>query len=115
MGPVPSLEPAQLLLLATAALVAGAVNAVAGGGSLISFPALLAVGYPALTANVTNTVALCPGYVGGTLGYRRELEGQRRRGVVLGLLRVVGALLGSWLLVVSSPELFETIVPWLIF
>jgi len=60
---VPSLEPAQLLLLAAAALVAGAVNAVAGGGSLLSFPALLAVGYPALTANVTNSVALTPGYL----------------------------------------------------
>ena len=55
-----SLEPAQVALLAGAALVAGAVNAVAGGGSLISFPALLAVGYPALTANVTNSVALTP-------------------------------------------------------
>jgi uncharacterized membrane protein YfcA len=114
-APPVDLDASRIALLAGASLVAGAVNAVAGGGSLISFPALLAVGYPALTANVTNTVALCPGYVGGTLGYRRELEGQRRRGVVLGLLSVVGALLGSWLLVVSSPELFETIVPWLIF
>ena len=62
---MPTLEPAQIALLAGAALVAGAVNAVAGGGSLLSFPALLAVGYPALTANVTNTVALTPGYFGG--------------------------------------------------
>jgi uncharacterized membrane protein YfcA len=67
------LEPAQIALLAGAGLLAGAVNAVAGGGSLLSFPALLAVGYPALTANVTNSVALTPGYFGGTLGYRREL------------------------------------------
>ena len=72
---MPALEPAQIALLAGAALVAGAVNAVAGGGSLLSFPALLAVGYPALTANVTNSVALIPGYFGGTLGYRRELGG----------------------------------------
>ena len=62
---MPALEPAQIALLAGAALVAGAVNAVAGGGSLLSFPALLAVGYPALTANVTNTVALTPGYLEG--------------------------------------------------
>src|SRR4029450_8704664 len=75
---MPSLEPAQLLLLAAAALLAGAVNAVAGGGSLISFPALLAVGYPAITANVTNSVALTPGYFGGTLGYRRQLCGPAR-------------------------------------
>ena len=80
------LQPAQLLLLAAAALVAGAVNAVAGGGSLLSFPALLAVGYPALTANVTNSVALTPGYLGGTVGYRRELAGQRRRFLACGLL-----------------------------
>jgi uncharacterized membrane protein YfcA len=114
-APPVDLDASRIALLAGASLVAGAVNAVAGGGSLISFPALLAAGYPALTANVTNTVALCPGYVGGTLGYRTELGGQRRRAVTLGLLSVVGALLGSWLLIVSSPELFEAVVPWLIF
>jgi len=112
---VPSLEPAQLLLLAAAALLAGAVNAVAGGGSLLSFPALLAVGYPAITANVTNSVALTPGYFGGTLGYRRELTGQRRRILALGVTSAVGAVVGAFLLLVSSPELFERIVPWLIF
>ena len=112
---MPSLEPAQLLLLAAAALLAGAVNAVAGGGSLLSFPALLAVGYPAITANVTNSVALTPGYFGGTLGYRRELAGQRRRILALGATSAVGAVLGAFLLLVSSPELFERIVPWLIF
>ena len=112
---MPSLEPAQLLLLAAAALLAGAVNAVAGGGSLLSFPALLAVGYPAITANVTNSVALTPGYFGGTLGYRRELTGQRRRILALGATSAVGAVVGAFLLLVSSPELFERIVPWLIF
>jgi uncharacterized protein len=112
---VSNLEPAQLLLLATAALVAGAVNAVAGGGSLLSFPALLAVGYPALTANVTNTVALTPGYFGGTLGYRRELEGQRGRALALGAISAVGAVLGAYLLLISSAELFERVVPFLIF
>jgi uncharacterized membrane protein YfcA len=112
---VPSLEPAQLVLLATAALAAGAVNAVAGGGSLISFPALLAVGYPALTANVTNSVALTPGYLGGTVGYRSELAGQRARVLALGVTSAVGAVGGAVLLLVSSPELFERIVPFLIF
>ncbi|MFL6186901.1 MAG: sulfite exporter TauE/SafE family protein [Actinomycetes bacterium] len=109
------LQPAQLLLLAAAALVAGAVNAVAGGGSLLSFPALLAVGYPALTANVTNSVALTPGYLGGTVGYRRELAGQRRRILALGVTSAIGAVVGAFLLLVSSPALFERIVPWLIF
>lgn len=103
-----------IALLTVAAWLAGAVNAVAGGGSLISFPALLAVGYPAVTANITNTVALCPGYVGGTIGYRRELAGQRGRVVALGLTSAVGAVAGSWLLLVSSPEVFERIVPFLI-
>jgi hypothetical protein len=112
---MPTLEPAQLLLLAAAALLAGAVNAVAGGGSLLSFPALLAVGYPAITANVTNSVALTPGYFGGTLGYRRELAGQRRRILALGATSATGAVVGAVLLLVSSPELFEAIVPFLIF
>jgi uncharacterized membrane protein YfcA len=112
---MPSLDPAQLLLLAAAALLAGAVNAVAGGGSLLSFPALLAVGYPAITANVTNSVALTPGYFGGTLGYRRELGGQRRRILALGATSAIGAVAGAVLLLVSSPELFERIVPFLIF
>jgi uncharacterized protein len=112
---MPSLEPAQVLLLAAAALVAGAVNAVAGGGSLLSFPALLAVGYPALTANVTNSVALTPGYFGGTLGYRRELAGQRGRILALGATSAAGAVVGAALLLISSAALFERIVPWLIF
>jgi uncharacterized membrane protein YfcA len=103
-----------IALLAAAAALAGAVNAVAGGGSLISFPALLVVGYPAVTANITNTVALCPGYLGGTIGYRRELEGQRGRSIALGLTSAVGAVAGSYLLLVSSPEVFERIVPFLI-
>lgn len=103
-----------IALLTVAAALAGAVNAIAGGGSLISFPALLVVGYPPVTANITNTVALCPGYFGGTIGYRRELVGQRGRAVALGLTSTVGAIAGSYLLLVSSPELFERIVPYLI-
>jgi uncharacterized protein len=112
---VVALHPPDVALLAGAALVAGAVNAVAGGGSLISFPALLAVGYPAIDANVTNTVALCPGYFGGSLGYRRELADQRARVRALGATSTVGAVLGAFLLVISSPALFDLIVPYLIF
>jgi uncharacterized membrane protein YfcA len=111
---VPELGPSGIARVVVGALTAGAVNAVAGGGSLISFPALLAVGYPALTANITNTVALSPGYLGGTVGYRRELGGQRLRAIVLSATSVVGALTGSALLLVSSPALFERIVPYLI-
>jgi uncharacterized membrane protein YfcA len=108
------LEAPQFALLAGAALVAGAVNAVAGGGSLVSFPALLAVGFPALRANVTNTVALCPGYLGGSLGYRRELSGQGARVRALGATSVAGALLGAFLLLLSPEGLFEALVPYLI-
>lgn len=108
------LEAPQFALLAGAALVAGAVNAVAGGGSLVSFPALLAVGFPALRANVTNTVALCPGYLGGSLGYRRELDGQGARVRALGATSVAGALLGAFLLLLSPEGLFEALVPYLI-
>ena len=69
---------AQALLLAVAGFAAGAINSVAGGGSLVSFPALLAIGTPALTANATNLIAVTPGYVGGTVGYHAELRGQGR-------------------------------------
>ncbi|HSJ44373.1 MAG TPA: sulfite exporter TauE/SafE family protein [Euzebyales bacterium] len=111
---MPELGADAIALLVAGAALAGAVNAVAGGGSLISFPALLAVGYPALTANITNTVALCPGYVGGTIGYRRELSGQRGRVIALSVTSIAGALTGSFLLLVSSRALFDRIVPWLI-
>jgi uncharacterized membrane protein YfcA len=111
---VDGLGPAEIALLVAAGFAAGAVNAIAGGGSLISFPALLAAGYPSVTANVTNSVAVLPGYLGGSLAYRPELAGQRRRVAVLSVTSIAGALLGAWLLIVSSEDLFERIVPFLI-
>ena len=104
----------EFLLLAVAGLLAGGVNAVAGGGSLISFPALLAVGYSSVPANVTNNVALLPGYVGGTLAYRRELAGQGKRARRLGATCAGGGLIGAVLLDFSPPGVFEAIVPFLI-
>lgn len=104
----------DLALLAGAGFVAGGINAVAGGGSLISFPALLAAGYPSITANVTNTVAVWPGTIGGSLAYRAELRGQRERFIVLGITSVVGALIGSALLLASPARVFDQIVPFLI-
>ncbi|MBX6343018.1 MAG: sulfite exporter TauE/SafE family protein [Thermomicrobiaceae bacterium] len=104
----------ELLGLGLAGFVAGGVNAGAGGGSLISFPALLAAGYPSIQANVTNTVAIWPGTVGGSFAYRKELEGQGERIVLLGLTSVVGALVGSALLLASSEDLFSRLVPFLI-
>jgi len=100
--------------LLAAAFVAGAINAVAGGGSLISFPALLAAGYPSKTANVTNTVALWPGYVGGSFGYREELRGQGRRLLQLSVPNVAGALVGAVILLVTPSSAFDVIVPFLI-
>lgn len=100
--------------LAVAAFVAGAINAVAGGGSLISFPALLAAGYPTKTANVTNTVALWPGYVGGSFGYRAELKGQGGRLLQLAVPNVAGALVGAVILLATPESAFDVVVPFLI-
>lgn len=97
-----------------AGFAAGAINAVAGGGSLVSFPALLAAGYHAKPANVTNSVALWPGYLGGTLGYRREAATQRQRVVALLLPSIFGAVAGSIILLETPESAFETIVPFLI-
>jgi len=100
--------------LAVAAFVAGAINAVAGGGSLISFPALLAAGFASKTANVTNTVALWPGYAGGSYGYRTELSRQRRRFLRLAGPAILGALAGSVVLLATPGRAFDVIVPFLI-
>lgn len=104
----------DLLFLVGAGLLAGVVNALAGGGTLISFPALLAMGYPGLTATVTNAVALWPGYLGGVLGYRAELRGQRRGATSLSIAAVLGACVGSSLLLLTPGKLFESMVPWLV-
>ena len=108
------MTPEQGIVLGVAGFLGGAVNSVAGGGSLISFPALLAVGYPGVTANMTNTVALWPGYVGSSVAYRRELEGQRSRALVLAATCVTGGLAGSVLLLTTSARTFKQTVPWLI-
>src|SRR5437588_10700056 len=99
--PLPHLAAPTLGLLAGAGFLAGGINAVAGGGSLVSFPALLLAGYSSLTANITNSVALLPGYAGGSIAYRRELQGQGDRSRELGAVSVAGAVAGAWLLVVG--------------
>lgn len=108
------MDAVQLLLLALVAFIAGAINAVAGGGSLISFPMLIAAGYSTKTANVTNTVALWPGYIGGSLGYREELRTQRRRLARLAVPSVLGAIAGSIILLATPTSTFDVIVPFLI-
>ncbi|MGN6331256.1 MAG: sulfite exporter TauE/SafE family protein [Motilibacteraceae bacterium] len=101
-------------LLAGAGFLAGAVNSVAGGGSLISFPALLGAGYPAVPANVTNSVALWPGYVGGALGYAGMLRERAREFVPLAVTSLIGAVLGAVLLLTTSASVFKSLVPYLI-
>lgn len=108
------MTPAEAIGVAAAGFGAGAVNAIAGGGSLISFPALLAIGYPALPANVTNTVGLLPGYLGGSLAYRRELAGQRGRLPSLLVAAVLGAGAGAAVLLTTPASVFRAIVPWLV-
>jgi hypothetical protein len=104
----------HLFLLFLAAIAAGGFNALAGGGSIFTFPALIAAGVPPLVANVTNTVALCPGYVGGVLAQRRDLIGQDRRMAVLLPVATAGGLAGAWLLTRTSEKIFESIVPALV-
>lgn len=102
------------LLIFVAAIAGGAVNALAGGGTLITFPVLTAVGLPAVAANITNTVALCPGYLGGTLSQKQDLKGQGRRLCLLLPAAVVGGLVGGVLLLLTEKGLFRALVPYLI-
>ena len=104
----------EVIGLFAAAFTAGAINAVAGGGSLITFPALLAFGYPSKPANVTNTVGLWPGTVGGSWGYREELGRQRRRVAALALPSAAGAIAGSAILLATPQSAFDVVVPFLI-
>ena len=101
-------------LVVLAAVAAGAVNALAGGGTLITFPVLLGVGLPAVAANVTNTVALCPGYLGATLAQSGDLRGQRRRTGLVLPAGAVGGLAGGLLLLLSGERAFRALVPFLI-
>ena len=99
---------------ALAGVAAGLVNALAGGGSLISFPVLTALGLSPLIANLTNTVALTPGYLGAARAQRRELVGQGRRIRLLVPAAGLGGLLGGGLLLRSNAQVFAELVPWLI-
>lgn len=107
-------QPAGVVFLLVSGLLAGAVNAVAGGGSLLVFPALLAVGFPPLAANVTNSVAQWPGYVGLVLGARRDLPGQGRRIVGTAIVAALGAGVGAALLLVLPASVFDAVVPVLV-
>jgi uncharacterized membrane protein YfcA len=108
------LTPIQYILVALAALAAGVVNALAGGGTLITFPTLVFLGIPPVAANVTNTVALCPGYFGGTMAQRKDLGGQSKRLWMLIPAGAVGGIIGGFLLLQTGEKLFKELVPYLI-
>ncbi len=114
MAPLPSPDFLHLLGAFGAAFIAGAINSVAGGGTLISFPILVALGLPPIFANATNTVGIWPGAVGSLLGFREEL---RRIPKLMRWLLIpagVGSLGGAILLKITPPGVFDHLVPWLI-
>ena len=102
--------PEAIAVLA-AGMAAGTINTVVGSGTLVTFPVLLAVGFPPVTANVSNSLGLVPGSALGAFGYRRELAGQRDRAIRLGVMSVLGALTGAALLLALPSSAFKAIVP----
>jgi uncharacterized membrane protein YfcA len=115
MAPAPvHLDPLRLVLVLVAAVIGGAVNSIAGGGTLLTFPALVGLGIPAVVANATSTVALWPGTVASVWGYRELLAGMRSWVVRFAIPSVLGGFLGALLLIRTPPDRFDVIVPWLV-
>jgi uncharacterized membrane protein YfcA len=104
----------DLVFAGAGALAAGGINAIAGGGTLVSFPILVALGVPSVQANATNTVALCPGYFGGAFAQRATVGEHKVRLRRLLPFAGLGGLLGSILLVITSDSVFRNLVPFLI-
>ncbi|HEX4703846.1 MAG TPA: sulfite exporter TauE/SafE family protein [Pseudonocardiaceae bacterium] len=108
------MHPLQAVAVAAAGVIAGMINTVVGSGTLITFPVLLAVGYPPLTANVSNGLGLVPGSLFGAIGYRDELAGQGVRVRRFGVASTLGAVIGAIALLMLPPRAFSAIVPVLI-
>jgi uncharacterized membrane protein YfcA len=106
-----SVDAAEAVAIFAAGGAAGTINTIVGSGTLITFPVLLAFGYSPITANVSNTIGLVPGSVSGAIGYRAELDGQRRRTLWLGLASLVGGIAGALLLLALPASAFRKIVP----
>lgn len=104
----------QYIFIALAAAAAGLINAIAGGGTLITFPVLTAIGLPAVMANVTNTVALSPGYLGATIAQFSDLKNQKSRLFLIIPASIIGGIIGGVLLLNSGERLFRSLVPYLI-
>lgn len=108
------MSPLEALAVMAAGLAAGCVNVIVGSGSLITFPTLLAVGYPSVVANVSNNIGLVPGSASGVYGFRRELSGQGSRARTLAVASGSGGLLGGILLLTLPSSVFDAVVPALI-
>jgi uncharacterized membrane protein YfcA len=104
----------HLALIALAGACAGAVNTLAGGGTLLVYPALLASGLPPVAANITSHIGLTPGYVGGAYAYRREIRAERHRLPVLIPVALAGAVAGALILLVTPGDTFEAVIPFLV-
>ena len=108
------MSPFEAVAIIAAGLAAGTINTIVGSGSLVTFPTLLAFGYPPVVANVSNTLGLVPGAISGAVGYRRELVGQRSRAIPLAVAAGAGGLTGGVLLLALPESAFDRIVPVLI-
>lgn len=104
----------QYALISLGAFLAGGVNALAGGGTLISFPILTAVGIPAVAANITNTVALCPGYFGATIAQWKEIIAQKQKALLFVPVALIGGIIGGYLLLRTGEKVFTGLIPYLI-
>ncbi len=103
----------EFLLLFVAGVIGGVMNSLAGGGSFVTFPALLLAGVPPVAANATNTFASLPGYISGAIGFWRDIRKYRSRLLGYALMAIVGGLIGAELLLSQSDASFERVVPWL--
>lgn len=103
----------ELIFLFLAGFFGGTLNSIAGGGTFITFPALLLVGIPPIIANATNTFASCSGYISGTFAFRDDLKSYKSELPRFIVLSFLGGILGAWLLLQTPEKLFSEIIPWL--
>jgi uncharacterized protein len=104
----------EILFLAAAGILGGIVNSLAGGGSFITFPALIAVGVPPVIANASNTFAATAGYLSGTYALRQEIKDSPKKLLILSFISAIGGIIGAYLLTQTSNSEFEKAVPWLL-
>lgn len=104
----------ELVLLFFAGFLGGALNSIAGGGSFITFPALIFVGIPPIMANATNTFASCAGYISGTYAFRKEIADRKDGLFLIIITSLIGGICGAWLLLKTPEAVFQEAIPWLL-